>query len=234
MFQHEVVIKVMEEHGGYATLGYLYENVLKNKELESKSKTPYESIRRIVQDKRYFFKIKPGLWALNTFKNELPDNILLKEETSKHTYYQGLLIELGNVCKFQTFVPNQDKNKLFLDKKLSEIATLDSIYNFCYGNLLNQAKYIDVIWFNERKMPERFYEIETTGRFERSLIKYNELQDFFGKFFIVADSSSEKLFKVKIDQNIFRNIRERVKFLDFDKLSDIYNYEYIKYLIMRE
>ncbi|MDA8325306.1 MAG: hypothetical protein M0033_03715, partial [Nitrospiraceae bacterium] len=64
MKQHEAVIKVMEDNGGYATLGLLYQGVPKIEECAWKTKTPFASIRRIVQDDRFFFKIKPGLWAL--------------------------------------------------------------------------------------------------------------------------------------------------------------------------
>ena len=62
------------------------------------------SIRRIVQDDRFFFKIKPGLWALNSHKEEVLKKFSLdekspvkKKEEFSHTYYQGLLIEIGNV-----------------------------------------------------------------------------------------------------------------------------------------
>jgi hypothetical protein len=70
MKQYEAVIKVMEENGGFATLGYLYHEVLKVPGVEWKTKTPFASIRRIVQDGRFFFKIKPGLWALLSHKNK--------------------------------------------------------------------------------------------------------------------------------------------------------------------
>ena len=71
MKQYEAVIKVMEENGGFATLGHLYNNVLKVTGCNWKTKTPYASIRRIVQDERFFFKIKPGLWALKTHKEDV-------------------------------------------------------------------------------------------------------------------------------------------------------------------
>ena len=60
MKQYEAVTKVMEENGGFATLGCLYQNVLKVPNCEWKTKTRFASIRRIVQDERFFFKIKPG------------------------------------------------------------------------------------------------------------------------------------------------------------------------------
>lgn len=71
MSQRNQVINVMEKNGGYATLGFLYKNVDVSK---WGTKTPYASIRRIVQSERYFFKIKPGLWGLEYLK----DDILLK------------------------------------------------------------------------------------------------------------------------------------------------------------
>jgi len=63
MKQYEAVIKVMENNGGYATLGFLNQEVLKIKDCIWLTKTPFASIRRIVQDERFFFKIRPGLWA---------------------------------------------------------------------------------------------------------------------------------------------------------------------------
>ena len=65
MKQYEQVIKVMEENGGWTTLGFLYHKV--NTSLW-KTKTPFATIRRIVQDERFFFKIKVGLWALKSHK----------------------------------------------------------------------------------------------------------------------------------------------------------------------
>ncbi len=107
----------MEQAGGYATLGYLNYEVLKVPDVEWKTKTPFASIRRIVQDERFFFKIKPGLWALLSHKNKLPQEIFSTgvipksdQELFNHSYYQGLLVEIGNLKKYETFVPSQDKN----------------------------------------------------------------------------------------------------------------------------
>jgi len=57
MKQYEAVIKVMEKNGGYATLGLLYGTALKIPHCRWSTKTPFASIRRIVQDERFFFKI---------------------------------------------------------------------------------------------------------------------------------------------------------------------------------
>src|SRR3954465_1668900 len=118
MNQREAVIKVMEENGGFATLGLLYREALKVEGVEWKTSTPLASIRRIVQDGKFFFKIKPGLWALKGFKdaplNNLMESAKRNKEEFDHTYYQGLLVELGNLKSLKTFVPAQDRNRLFL------------------------------------------------------------------------------------------------------------------------
>jgi len=66
--QANQVIKVMEELGGFATFGTLNSKIDFSK---WKTKTPEASVRRIVQENPAFFKIKPGLWALENSKEEV-------------------------------------------------------------------------------------------------------------------------------------------------------------------
>jgi hypothetical protein len=122
MKQYEAVIAAMETLGGYATLGELYQKTLSLPNVTWGTKTPCATIRRIVQQRPEIFKIRPGLWALETFRNKLPAPLLATKETrtkSKevqlfdHTYYQGLLVQIGNAQQFKTYVPAQDKNSLF-------------------------------------------------------------------------------------------------------------------------
>ncbi len=61
MKQYEAVILTLEKLGGVATLGQLYQEVLKIEDCKWNTKTPFASIRRIVQTNENIFKIKPGL-----------------------------------------------------------------------------------------------------------------------------------------------------------------------------
>jgi hypothetical protein len=240
MKQHEAVIKVMEENGGFSTLNYLYQKALLIKDCAWKTKTPYASIRRIVQDDRFFFKIKPGLWALKSKKAEVLSRLKLdiKDKSTdrdfSHSYYQGILVELGNMKSLQTFVSSQDQNKFYLNKKLHDMITLPKIYPFTYDHLLRKAQTVDVTWFNERKFPHSFYEVEHTTDINNSLLKFNELQDFFARFIIVADKRREEEFKSKLSQSAFLNICKRVEFLNYDKLSSIYEKTSELYLLSKE
>ena len=226
MKQYEQVIETMRANGGFATLGYLNNNVDVSK---WKTKTPYASIRRIVQDNRFFFKIKPGLWALNEFKENIltqfqihETNTISEKELFNHSYFQGLLLELGKVKGFKTYIPPQDKNKKFLKFSLAEIADIDKIFEFSYNKIVRRAKTVDVIWFNERNMPSSFFEVEHSTDIQNSLLKFDDLQDFYSDFYIVSSINRKKEYLDKINRNVFKNIRNRVKFVDYEYISNLH------------
>lgn len=50
------------------------------------------------------------------------------------------------------------------------------------------------------------------------LSKFYELQDFSAEFFIVAAATRKNEFDDKLDASIFNSIKERVNFLDYDKV----------------
>jgi hypothetical protein len=225
MKQSEQVIKVMENNGGYATLGYLYQNVNVK---DWNTKTPFASIRRIVQNSRFFFKIRAGLWALNDHRDKVLGKFNLKtgeqerENAFNHTYYQGLIVEIGNLKNFKTHIPNQDKNKLFLEKPLKKVSSLEDIYEFSYPNIVQRANTIDVIWFNNRKLPYAFFEVEYSTDFQNSLGKYADLQDFNTKFILASPIEKKRKFEDIINIDIFREIKNRVQFVDFDYISALH------------
>ncbi len=235
MKQYEAVIATLERLGGVATLGELNKEVFKIKECEWKTKTPFASIRRIVQVNENIYKIKPGLWALKSHQKELEARgIVVETERNRnsnevkeftHSYYQGLLVELGNMMEKKTFVPNQDKSKLFVDKKLGDIRTLKDIPHYSYDNIVSRSATIDVIWFNERIMPECFFEVEHSTDIQNSLLKYSDLIDFNTKMFIVADERRKAEYEKKINYNSFSYLRinKRVEFLSYSKLEKQYN-----------
>ena len=215
----------MRNLGGYATFRRLNATV----DFSTwKTKTPEASVRRIVQNSIHFFRIQPGLWALEECRDEVLKNFELKignkqsEELFTHGYYQGLLVEIGKFNNQITYIPAQDKNRLFIGQKLSEITDTTVIPEFTYDKLLKKARTVDVIWFNERNMPSAFYEVEHTTDIKNSLSKFYELQDFQAGFYIVADIIRKKEFEDKLHVSMFSPIEERVKFLEYEKVANMY------------
>lgn len=226
MKQHEAVIRVMEANSGYATFGFLYQHTLEVPGVEWKTKTPFASIRRIVQDERFFFKIRPGLWALKSWRDRLPPEMIPSKKESyvqrefSHRYYQGLLLQIGNLQDFQTFVTPRDKNTIFLaTESLGNLASVKKIYQFCYPNIVNRANTIDVIWFNSRKMPTSLFEVEHTTDIEHSLNKFIDFQDFRTDMVIVADERRKTQFQQIVSHHAFDPIRERVCFQSYNDVA---------------
>ena len=124
----------------------------------------------------------------------------------------------------KTFVPNQDKNKLFLNTKLADIRTVDNIPTYSYSNLVQRSSTIDVIWFNEREMPHSFFEVEHSTDIHNSLLKFNDLQDFFSRMVIVADNKRKNEFETKIKYSSFKDLNKnnRIIFLDYEALTKQY------------
>lgn len=223
--QEQQVIEVLRDAGGYATLRRLNELV---DFTTWGTKTPDASIRRIVQNSPKNFKIQPGLWALEEMRDVVLQHFDLQLGNKKsveqfsHGYYQGLLVEIGKYRHHTTYVPAQDQNKLFIDKRLGEITDTTELPDFTYDDLKRRARTIDVIWFNERNMPSDFYEVEHTTDIKNSLTKFYELQDFNAGFFIVADSSRKKEYEDKLHVSMFSPIENRVKFLNYKQVVNLY------------
>ncbi len=226
MTQEQQVIETMRRLGGYATFRQLNETV----DFSSwKTRTPQASVRRIVQNSNQIFRIQPGLWALEESREDVLKLFELKignaqsEERFTHGYYQGLLVEIGKFKHQTTYVPAQDRNRLFIGQKLSDLSDTTEIPAFTYNGLLKRARTIDVIWFNKRQMPSAFYEVEHTTDIKNSLSKFYELQDFSAGFYIVAHTSRKLEFEDKLHVSIFGAIENRVKFLDYNQVVSMYD-----------
>ena len=234
MKQSDAVIQTIERLGGLATLGQLNHEVFKIKECEWKTKTPFASIRRIVQLHTDIYKIRPGLYGLCKFKSKFESQGVI-EETEKnrnskevqaysHAYYQGLLMTIGNLRGYDTYVPNQDKNKPFAGGKLGNLRTLRALPIFGYKDMVERSSTIDVIWFNGRRMPESFFEIEHSTDIQNSLIKFADLRDFSTRMMIVADIRRKEEFLKKIKYSVFDCLKRcHVDFLSYDDLVKQYN-----------
>ena len=230
--QREAVIKTMEENDGYATLQHLYENAMRIPGVRWETKTPYASMRRIVQKSGDFFKIQPGLWALKSYRRRLPPQVLAlvvkagerapDGKNVSHYYYQGIAVELGNLRSFRTYVPAQDKNRPFLCQKLGDVATTTQFPPFTYSSITKRVRSIDVVWFNRRMLPNSVFEIEYTTDFKSSLMKFAQLVDFNTEMIIVAAKPREPQYRDALGWSVFAKIRNRVRFLSFDSLAAVH------------
>ncbi len=129
---------------------------------------------------------------------------------------------------YSTFIPNQDKNRVFVNKLLSEVRSLSEIPMYSHPEIVKRSGTIDVIWFNSRKMPSSFFEVEHSTDIQNSLLKFCDLQDFFSKMVIVADERRHQEFDYKIRLTGLSEIKNRVEFLGYSNLIKLYEHEVFK------
>lgn len=236
MKQYDAVKLTIERLGGVATLNQINQHIFEIDECQWNGKTPFASIRRIVRHTDGIYRIKPGVYALEDFRAQLEaKGIVEQTEDNKeseevkdfnHSYYQGVLLEMGKMKHLETFVPQQDKNRKFLNGcTLGELRTLDDIPEFGYRKMVQRSSTIDVIWFNEHKMPHSFFEVEHSTDIQNSLLKFNDLRDYFVRMVIVADESRHQEYSKKMEYDSFRELRNRVSFLSYDILDQQYQQE---------
>ena len=238
MKQYEAVIETLKRLGGCATFGQLNQEVFNIKDCTWNTKTPFASIRRIVQDRKEIFRIRPGLWALEEYRNILAARGIVAQDAANsdseqvqefnHSYYQGLLLYIGNMKKLATYVPAQDKNRECINVKLGEISTLDDVPPFSYQELVHRSSTIDVMWFQSNSlgsnvmMPNSFFEVEHSTDIQNSLCKFADLQSFNARMFIVADARRHDEVIARLNHDYFKPISDRVEFMSYDKLDRFY------------
>lgn len=238
MTQAQAVIETIEMLGGIATLNQINQHIFEITDCQWRTKTPFASVRRIVQQTAGIYKIKPGLYALETHRQALENNgILVQNEhnqdsdaikTFNHAYYQGLLLEMGKMRHLDTFVPDQDKHKQFLNQaELGDLRTIQVLPEYSFPQLVKRSSTIDVIWFNDRHMPHSFFEVEHSTDIQNSLLKFNDLQDFAARMVIVADEKRHHEFISKMGYVAFKELLQnrRVDFLSYESLDKQYNQE---------
>ena len=241
MTQAQAVIETIDMLGGIATLNQINQHIFEITDCQWRTKTPFASVRRIVQQTAGIYKIKPGLYALETHRQALENNgILVQNEhnqdseaikTFNHAYYQGLLLEMGKMRHLDTFVPDQDRHKQFLNQaELGDLRTIQVLPEYSFPQLVKRSSTIDVIWFNDRHMPHSFFEIEHSTDIQNSLLKFNDLQDFAARMVIVADEKRHNEFISKMGYAAFHQLAEkkRVSFLSYESLGKQYEQEFEK------
>ena len=72
------------------------------------------------------------------------------------------------------------------------------------------------------KFPLCFFEVEHTTDIQNSLLKFNDLQDFYSKFYILSAIERKREFEQKIAYTSFKDIRDRVSFIDYDFIANLH------------
>ena len=145
------------------------------------------------------------------------------DKISLHEDAEGVLLELGILLGFDTFVCKRDSAKLFMNKALGDIATLKEIPPFTYQRLLDTVREIDVIWFREG-YPQYCFEVEHSTDVRSGLLREFQIRKATNaKFFIIAPKETYSRFKGETNKDPFYQIRDRYVFKSYKELVSLYN-----------
>ena len=150
---------------------------------------------------------------------------IIKEEAKNtveerlHSILQGRLLEIGNIRGFHTYCP--DKSKVFNQKKLEQIASLDLCPKLQFSDY-NLLQKIDVLWFKNRGsnyVPEYAFEIELSTGVWSGVGRMATLIDYKNVPLYVVANDSKKFNQVI---NSFSEYNGRYKFVANDLIGDLY------------
>ena len=224
----EAVKKVINNFGGVANWEQIYENVSEYYPAAKVSKEWKAGLRgvlyRDIKNKRNFKKVGLGLYALKDYQEE---NVLeeKKDKIKIHNFIQGVLVETGNIGEFETYTPDKSK-KYKEDIHLFQIQTLNEVPEFTYPELINDIKWIDVLWFSKEKLrfPIKIFEvIDSIGTLAKSLSRCLQLKNFNVEIFIVAPKEYENKYNAEINKQLYNEFRKRFKFIDYEFVKRWYN-----------
>lgn len=226
MTKVEAIEKVMKDNGGTASFGIIYNNICQHYPSAKDSKEWEAGIRgvlyREIRNNRRFKKIGLSIYALADYQEEAKPKIT--DKVRMHSYIEGICLELGNFNDFLTYTA--DPSALYRDNlRLNNIATMHNIPNFSYEGIVNEARRIDVIWFNKRgfAFPKKVFEVvDSIGTLDGAFKRSFQLQNFITEFYIVAPQKHHEKFLQTIDLELYSPQKNRFKFLNYDDIQELY------------
>ncbi len=229
----DVVAEALRQCGGQAHLAEIYARVEGHPKTAT-NPTWRDTIRRVVRQYTIFEPVPPersGVYKLIDIDSAKPRSQSLDSEASDtgHGTAQGMLVTLGNVYGYETFVPRHDQTvRSFQDTKLSELVSVASCDDVFRGPNLAKIRQIDVLWFDEDDyglFPTYAFEVEHTTRVRDGLDRLLKIPRRFPvRLFVVGPGADQqRLFDRYVNQTPFRSYRDRFSFRAYKQLQDVYN-----------
>ncbi len=192
-----------------------------------------DTIRRVVRQYKIFKPIPPersGIYKLVEEISIKPESQSFTEEPEiDHGIAQGMLIALGEIYGYETYVPPHDQTiRNFQGKSLKDFVSVLNCTDIFRGPNLAKIREIDTLWFDEDDyglFPVYAFEVEETTRVKSGLDRLLKIpRRFPTRFFIIGPSAKEKeLFDQYIIQTPFRDFKEKFLFRSYKELEELYN-----------
>ncbi len=229
----DVVRNALLELGGQGHLSEINKIVGGNPKTKTKianNPTWQATIRRVVRQYKIFGPLGEGVYKL---LEEVPVKAEPQEFTEEpeidHGIAQGMLVTLGEIYGYETYVPPHDQTiRNFQGKELRDFVSVSDCTDIFRGPNLAKIREIDILWFAEDDyglFPVYAFEVEETTRVKSGLDRLLKIPRRFPTlFFIIGPSIKEKdLFSQYINQTPFRGFKDKFLFRLYKELEELYN-----------
>lgn len=191
------------------------------------------TIRRVVRQYKIFKPVPPARSGIYELIDETP----LRPETQdfekkpevNHGIAQGMLITLGKIYGYETYVPPHDQTvREFQGIPLSEHVSVKICPEFVKGPNFRKVREIDALWLDEDDdglYPVYAFEVEESTKVKSGLDRLLKIpRRLMLPLYIIGPGAEEKeLFNKYVRQAPFSDHSSRFVFRVYDELARLYN-----------
>ncbi len=228
MTKVEALLQLMKDNGGLASWQFIYNNLEKYypkiKESEEWQAGVRGTLYREIRSGTNFKKVGIGVFGLIDYDSKVIEEEIKSDTVRMHSYIQGVMIELGNYEKYDTYSP--DASAIFQQNiKVGEISSMKDVPQFSYQAIVDIAKRIDVLYFNTTgyQFPRRAIEIvDSIGTLESSLSRVYQLKGFQADFVILTPERYVEKVQRTLNKEPYSIERERFIVRNYDEVLKFY------------
>jgi hypothetical protein len=224
----QLVADALQDLGGEASLKDITAKLEKNPH-RPETATWQATIRRVVRQYSIFQSVKThqGLAGYRLVQMPKP-NPSSHDELDPHGEQQGMLLQLGALCGYETFTNATDKTiRKFQGEPISSFASVRNDADDLLALPLDKMRNTDVMWMAEDSVglyPRYAFEIEHSTKVRSGLLRLLKIPERFPtELFVIGPGDEEAdLFERYLRESPFRQHAHRFRFFHYKEVSDFY------------
>lgn len=229
----DVVAGALRDLGGTAHLRDINDHLAGHAKTQT-NPTWRDTIRRVVRQYSMFEPVLParsGVYRLVETETRAPQAQTIDgaDQEVNHSIAQGMLVSLGRLYGYETFVPAPDQTmRSFQGETLGSLVSIRDCAAAFPSRNLSRIRQIDVLWFDEDDdglFPVYAFEVEHTTRVKDGLDRLLKIPARYpAQLFVVAPGDKEEeLFTRLLGQAPLSQHRHRFVFRRYQQLERLYN-----------
>jgi hypothetical protein len=224
----QLVTDALQALGGEASLKDITANLERNPRRPDTA-TWRATIRRVVRQYNIFEPVRMAKGSAGYRLVQLPPQPApVADESDPHGEQQGMLLELGRLCGYETFANSTDKTiRRFRGRPLAGYATVRNDADDLLALPLKKMRNTDVMWMaedSEGLYPRYAFEIENSTKVKSGLLRLLKIPErFHTKLFVIGAGDEEAgLFERHLQDSPFRQHADRFHFFRYSDVADFY------------